>query len=74
MDESLKETFMIGLLGGTRQFNYPIPFKKYPICHTFRDEMDEWCKENCEGDYYAGLFRFWFVDVHDAMAFKLRWM
>ena len=65
---------MIGPLGRMKQFNCSIPFAKYPICHALRDEMAEWCKENCGGDYYVGLYKFWFIDVHDAMAFKLRWL
>ena len=39
-------------------------------------EMEFWCKENCQGEYYAGMpspFYWKFVSSNDAMLFKLRW-
>jgi hypothetical protein len=40
-------------------------------------EFEEWCKENCKGEYYAGLpnpFYWKFTNSNDAMLFKMRWL
>ena len=65
---------MIGPLGRMKEFHYPIHLRPAPIERESKDEMDEWCKENCNGLYNGGLYTFWFQDEQDAMAFKLRWI
>lgn len=44
------------------------------------DYVEEWLNENCTNIWHHGIVCYgtytdiWFKDIHDAMAFKLRWL
>ena len=40
---------------------------------TSRNQMFEWCHENCEGHYWIGMGYGEFDLPNDATLFKLRW-
>lgn len=76
IDEFIKSTDNTDEIIKSFDFNGWTWKPKYAIAHKTKEysKAGEWCKENCKKRWYSYLNKFWFFeDINDAMAFKLRW-